>query len=82
MPDAWDNMQSIDRIVNSNDETITTRTGEQLDTLHGINVKASNQRDELQAEFEASQEERDIAFEETRQNLIPLSRQYATLADA
>ncbi|WP_249827487.1 hypothetical protein [Escherichia coli] len=82
MPDAWDNMQSIDRFVNSNDETITTRTGEQLDTLHGINVKASNQRDELQAEFEASQEERDIAFEETRQNLIPLSRQYATLADA
>ncbi|MCH6140132.1 hypothetical protein [Klebsiella variicola] len=82
MPDAWDNMQSIDRFVNSNDETITTRTGEQLDTLHGINVKASNQRDELQAEFEASQEERDIAFEETRQNLIPLSRQYTTLADA
>ncbi|CAN1741506.1 Flagellar biosynthesis, cell-distal portion of basal-body rod [Klebsiella pneumoniae] len=82
MPDAWDNMQSIDKFVNSNDETITTRTGEQLDTLHGVNVKASNQRNELQAEFEASQEERDIAFEETRQNLIPLSRQYTTLADA
>ncbi|MDS1859648.1 hypothetical protein QPK94_22510, partial [Escherichia coli] len=82
MPDAWDNMQSIDKFVNSSDETITTRTGEQLDTLHGVNVKASNQRNELQAEFEASQEERDIAFEETRQNLIPLSRQYTTLADA
>ncbi|MEP8100142.1 SGNH/GDSL hydrolase family protein [Escherichia coli] len=82
MPDAWDNMQSIDKFVNSNDETITTRTGEQLDTLHGVNVKASNQRNELQAEFEASQEERDIAFEETRQNLIPLSRQYMTLAAA
>ncbi|WP_460191715.1 hypothetical protein [Klebsiella variicola] len=82
MPDAWDNMQSIDSFVNSNDETITTRTGKQLDTLHGVNVKASNQRDELQAEFEASQEERDITFEETRQNLIPLSRQYTTLADA
>lgn len=82
MPDAWDNMQSIDKFVNSNDETITTRTGEQLDTLHGVNVKASNQRNELQAEFEASQEERDIAFEETRKNLIPLSRQYMTLAAA
>lgn len=82
MPDAWDNMQSIDKFVNSSDETITTRTGEQLDTLHGVNVKAANQRDDLQAEFEVSQEERDIAFEETRQNLIPLSRQYMTLAAA
>ncbi|UMG22060.1 hypothetical protein JJX25_10545 [Klebsiella pneumoniae] len=39
MPDAWDNMQSIDKFVNSSEETITTRTGEQLDTLRGVNVK-------------------------------------------
>ncbi|HHF8824585.1 TPA: hypothetical protein ACPTVE_004587, partial [Escherichia coli] len=82
MPDAWDNMQSIDKFVNSSDETITTRTGEQLDTLHGVNVKAYNQLTQQQADFETSQEERDAVVEETRQNLIPLSRQYTTLADA
>ncbi|HFN0469058.1 TPA: hypothetical protein ACHB00_001332 [Klebsiella pneumoniae] len=82
MPDAWDNMQSIDKFVNSSDETITTRTGEQLDTLHGVNVKAENQLTQQQADFETSQEERDAVVEETRQNLIPLSRQYATLAAA
>ncbi|HGV0928996.1 TPA: hypothetical protein ACNS9C_002315, partial [Escherichia coli] len=82
MPDAWDNMQSIDKFVNSSDETITTRTGEQLDTLHGVNVKANNQLTQQQADFETSQEERDAVVEETRQNLIPLSRQYMTLAAA
>ena len=82
MPDAWDNMQSIDKFVNSSDETIITRTGEQLDTLHGVNVKADNQLTQQQADFETSQEERDAVVEETRQNLIPLSRQYMTLADA
>ncbi|MFA1024457.1 hypothetical protein ACDI75_20840, partial [Klebsiella pneumoniae] len=82
MLDAWDNMQSIDKFVNSSDETITTRTGEQLDTLHGVNVKAGNQLTQQQADFETSQEERDAVVEETRQNLIPLSRQYMTLAAA
>lgn len=82
MLDAWDNMQSIDKFVNSSDETITTRTGEQLDTLHGVNVKADNQLTQQQADFETSQEERDAVVEETRQNLIPLSRQYMTLAAA
>lgn len=82
MPDAWDNMQSIDKFVNSSDETITTRTGEKLDTLHGVNVKADNQLTQQQADFEASQEERDAVVEETRQHLIPLSRQYMTLAAA
>lgn len=82
MPDAWDNMQSIDKFVNSSDETITTRTGEQLDTLHGVNVKADNQLTQQQADFETSQQERDAVVEETRQNLIPLSRQYMTLAAA
>ncbi|HHP0116021.1 TPA: hypothetical protein ACRZLE_005472, partial [Escherichia coli] len=75
-------MQSIDKFVNSSDETITTRTGEQLDTLHGVNVKADNQLTQQQADFETSQEERDAVVEETRQNLIPLSRQYMTLAAA
>ncbi|HCQ4108091.1 TPA: SGNH/GDSL hydrolase family protein [Escherichia coli] len=82
MPDARDNMQSIDKFVNSSDETITTRTGKQLDTLHGVNVKADNQLTQQQADFETSQEERDAVVEETRQNLIPLSRQYMTLAAA
>ena len=58
MPDAWDNIQSIDRFVNSSDETITTRTGEQLDTLHGVNVKADNQLTrQQQADFEISHKE-------------------------
>lgn len=64
MPDAWDNMQSIDKFVNSSDETITTRTGKQLDTLHGINVKSDNQRTEQQDSFELSQSERASSFEE------------------
>ncbi|WP_415881027.1 hypothetical protein [Klebsiella pneumoniae] len=41
MPDAWDNMQSIDKFVNSSEETITTRTGEQLDTLRGVKEGAN-----------------------------------------
>ncbi|HBU6171619.1 TPA: hypothetical protein MC459_000001, partial [Klebsiella oxytoca] len=64
MPDAWDNMQSIDKFVNSSEETITTRTGKQLDTLHGINVKSDNQRTEQQDSFELSQSERASSFEE------------------
>ena len=64
MPDAWDNMQSIDMFANSSDETITTRTGKQLDTLHGINVKSDNQRTEQQDSFELSQSERASSFEE------------------
>ncbi|PBO89486.1 hypothetical protein CI703_16300 [Shigella sonnei] len=57
-------MQSIDRFANSSDETITTRTGKQLDTLHGINVKSDNQLNEQQDTFELSQSERESSFEE------------------
>lgn len=64
IPDAWDNMQSIDRFANSSDETITTRTGKQLDTLHGINVKSDNELNEQQDTFELSQSERESSFEE------------------
>ena len=64
MPNAWDNMQSIDMFANSSDETITTRTGKQLDTLHGINVKSDNQLIEQQDTFELSQSERESSFEE------------------
>ncbi|HCC2915141.1 TPA: tail fiber domain-containing protein [Klebsiella pneumoniae] len=64
MPNAWDNMQSIDKFVNSSEETITTRTGKQLDTLHGINVKSDNQRTEQQDSFELSQSERASSFAE------------------
>ncbi|HCU1052946.1 TPA: hypothetical protein OUF92_000489 [Klebsiella pneumoniae] len=64
MPDAWDNIQSIDMFANSSDETITTRTGKQLRTLHGINVKSDNQLNEQQDTFELSQSERESSFEE------------------
>lgn len=64
MPDAWDNMQSIDKFANSSDETITTRTGKHLDTLHGINVKADSQRTEQQDTFVSSQSERESSFDE------------------
>ncbi|WP_374746412.1 hypothetical protein AAHX80_18770 [Klebsiella variicola subsp. variicola] len=64
MPDAWDNMQSIDKFANSSDETITTRTGKHLDTLYGINVKADNQRTEQQDTFVSSQSERESSFDE------------------
>ncbi len=56
------------------------RTGEQLDTLRGVNVKADNQLTQQQEDFETSTKERDAVVEEARQNLIPLSRQYMTLA--
>ncbi|HDH1385628.1 TPA: hypothetical protein PIW43_003559, partial [Klebsiella quasipneumoniae subsp. similipneumoniae] len=46
------------------DETITTRTGKQLRTLHGINVKSDNQLNEQQDTFELSQSERESSFEE------------------
>ncbi|EMO5537771.1 right-handed parallel beta-helix repeat-containing protein [Klebsiella variicola] len=79
IPDAWDNMQSIDRFANSSDETITTRTGKQLDTLHGINVKADSQRTEQQDSFELSQSERASSFEEkTNEFELRFSSQLST----
>ncbi|MGT8683402.1 hypothetical protein [Klebsiella pneumoniae] len=75
MPDIWDNNATIDEFVNSPELTLTTRTGTERDTLAGIQKKSDDQRVQMAEDGAA-------VVEETRQNLIPLSRQYMTLADA
>ncbi|HBQ6466611.1 TPA: hypothetical protein L8N26_004263, partial [Klebsiella pneumoniae] len=75
MPDIWDNNATIDEFVNSPELTLTTRTGTERDTLAGIQKKSDDQRVQMAEDGTA-------VVEETRQNLIPLSRQYMTLADA
>jgi lysophospholipase L1-like esterase len=75
MPDAWDNNATIDGFVNSTGLTVITRTGIERDTMAGMQKKADDQRDQMAADGAA-------VVEETRQNLIPLSRQYMTLAAA
>ncbi|HHS9559265.1 TPA: hypothetical protein ACTXCD_004964, partial [Klebsiella quasipneumoniae subsp. similipneumoniae] len=72
MPDAWDNNATIDKFVNSTEMTVVTRTGVERDTMAGMQKKADDQRDQMAADGAA-------VVEETRQNLIPLSRQYMTL---
>ena len=75
MRDAWDNNSTIDIFVSSPELKITTRAGIERDTLSGIQKKAEDQRDKIALDGAA-------VIDETRQNLIPLSRQYMTLADA
>ncbi|WP_227528615.1 hypothetical protein [Klebsiella pneumoniae] len=75
IPDVWDNNATIDEFVNSPELTLTTRTGTERDTLAGIQKKSDDQRVQMAEDGAA-------VVEETRQNLIPLSRQYMTLADA
>ncbi|HFR4395243.1 TPA: hypothetical protein ACHVS7_001303 [Klebsiella pneumoniae] len=75
MPDIWDNNATIDEFVNSPELTLTTRTGTERDTLAGIQKKSDDQRVQMAEDGTA-------VVEETRQNLIPLSRQYMTLAAA
>ncbi|MDH8011447.1 hypothetical protein QIH10_14760, partial [Klebsiella pneumoniae] len=75
MPDIWDNNATIDEFVNSPELTLTTRTGTERDTLAGIQKKSDDQRVQMAEDGAA-------VVEETRQNLIPLSRQYMTLAEA
>ncbi|HGO4226255.1 TPA: SGNH/GDSL hydrolase family protein, partial [Klebsiella pneumoniae] len=75
MPDIWDNNATIDEFVNSPELTLTTRTGTERDTLAGIQKKSDDQRVQIAEDGAA-------VVEETRQNLIPLSRQYMTLAAA
>nr|WP_259345231.1 CotH kinase family protein [Klebsiella pneumoniae] len=72
MPDAWDNNESIDSFVNSSELTVTTRTGIEYDTMAGMQKKADDQREQIATDSSA-------VVEQTRQNLIPLSRQYMTL---
>ncbi|MEZ2404753.1 hypothetical protein ACBR19_24415 [Raoultella planticola] len=75
MPDAWDNNATIDEFVNSLELSVTTRTGNERDTLAGIQKKSDDQRVQMA-------EDGAVVVEETRQNLIPLSKQYQTLAAA
>ncbi|WP_410175211.1 hypothetical protein [Raoultella ornithinolytica] len=75
MPDAWDNNATIDGFVNSPELTVITRTGIEHDTLSGIQKKSDDQRVQMAEDGAA-------VVEETRQNLIPLGKQYMTLADA
>ncbi|HFU6550464.1 TPA: hypothetical protein ACGPDX_005301, partial [Klebsiella pneumoniae] len=75
MPDIWDNNATIDEFVNSPESTLTTRTGTERDTLAGIQKKSDDQRVQMAEDGAA-------VVEETRQNLIPLSRQYMTLEAA
>ncbi|WP_416309067.1 hypothetical protein [Raoultella sp. Lac1] len=75
MPDAWDNNETIDNFVNSPDLSVKTRTGIERDTMAGIQKKADDQREQMATDGAA-------VVEATRQNLIPLSRQYMTLAEA
>ncbi|HIE9698901.1 TPA: hypothetical protein ACXRZJ_003064, partial [Klebsiella quasipneumoniae subsp. similipneumoniae] len=75
MPDAWDNNATIDKFVNSTEMTVVTRTGVERDTMAGMQKKTDDQRDQMAADGAA-------VVEETRQNLIPLSKQYMTLAAA
>ena len=75
MPDAWDNNTTIDIFVNSPDLSVTTRTGIERDTMAGIEQKSADQREQIAADGAT-------VVEATRQNLIPLSRQYMTLAAA
>ncbi|HHH3395378.1 TPA: SGNH/GDSL hydrolase family protein [Klebsiella aerogenes] len=75
MRDVWDNNSTIDIFVSSPELKITTRAGIERDTLSGIQKKAEDQRDQIALDGAA-------VIDETRQNLIPLSRQYMTLADA
>ncbi|HHT5345855.1 TPA: hypothetical protein ACTY9I_002125 [Raoultella planticola] len=75
MPDAWDNNATIDIFVNSPDLSVITRTGIERDTIAGIQQKSADQREQIATDGAA-------VVESTRQNLIPLSRQYMTLAAA
>ena len=75
MPDAWDNNATIDIFVNSPDLSVTTRTGIERDTMAGIQQKSADQREQIATDGAA-------VVEETRQNLIPLSKQYMTIEAA
>ncbi|HFK2355368.1 TPA: hypothetical protein ACGXSR_005377, partial [Klebsiella pneumoniae] len=68
MKDLSDNAQAYDDFMNSEDDTFIDRLENEKDTLSGATRK-------IAAAAEAS-------IQETRQNLIPLSRQYMTLAAA
>lgn len=68
MKDLNDNALANDDYLNSEADTFVDRLGDERDTLRGQTKK-------MLAAGET-------VVEETRQNLIPLSRQYMTLADA
>ncbi|WP_411830563.1 SGNH/GDSL hydrolase family protein [Raoultella ornithinolytica] len=68
MKDLNDNALAFDDYMNSDSDTFIDRLGEEKDSLSGSVKKISTAADDV--------------VESARQNLIPLSRQYMTLADA
>ncbi|HIE3046820.1 TPA: hypothetical protein ACXLLI_005761, partial [Klebsiella variicola] len=68
MKDLSDNAQAYDDFMNSENDTFIDRLENEKDTLAGAQKK-------MAAAAEAS-------VQDTRQNLIPLSRQYMTMAAA
>lgn len=76
------NAGKVDEEVNGSADYYTDRFGVQRLTNTGRNNAFNTQLSQQQADFETSQEERDALVEETRQNLIPLGRQYMTLEAA
>ncbi|MDU3907400.1 MAG: hypothetical protein E7G85_20935, partial [Citrobacter portucalensis] len=68
MKDLNDNALAFDDFMNSESDTFIDRFGDPKDSLPGTTKKIMLAADDV--------------IEATRQNLIPLSRQYMTLADA
>ncbi|EOW0915756.1 GDSL family lipase, partial [Klebsiella pneumoniae] len=68
MKDLNDNALAFDDYMNSDGDTFIDRFEKERDSLYGTTKKIISAAN--------------VAVEETRQNLIPLSRQYMTLADA
>lgn len=66
--DAWDNNLSVDSFVNSEEETLTTRTGLQRDTISGIQKKSEDQRDGFQDEFLAQSVGFSVQFQSAQQD--------------
>lgn len=76
------NAGKIDEEVNGSADYYTDRFDAQRMTNTGRNNAFNAQLTQQRTDFETSQAARDAVVEETRQNLIPLSRQYMTLAAA
>ncbi|HBT4315725.1 TPA: GDSL family lipase, partial [Klebsiella aerogenes] len=68
MKDVNDNALALDDFLNSEEEFFIDRLNEKKDSLKGASKK-------IGIAF-------NMQYEQARQNLIPLSRQYMTLADA
>ncbi|MFM8064268.1 hypothetical protein PU662_03560 [Klebsiella pneumoniae] len=73
IPDVWDNNATIDKIVNSTEMTVKTRTGIERDTMSGMQKKFDDQLTQQRVDFDVqhlsqsdtfniSQSEREATF--------------------